>query len=283
MRTLVKMLPMVAACLAMQMDAHTPDETNEVVRALLQVVSSPDDDNLGDSSSRFRIFHRTERRPFFDMEIDGWTRIEKEAAFQSYLRDLGTMDFGHQPNSLFIYAEDAVQHCYDISYTNAVPSLMGLITNRTCSVNLRCTAIRTFVKLCTVDDVATQFVENMITNTVKYGFRERGLICDHYAKKIYDMHTQDGRANSAKDRAVKMLYRYRLFDLVGTGLLDNLFTAYFSGYDVSSNRLEVATYILNHPKCDRYDRRDFASITNQLLSTGRTLEWLNIETGGNEQ
>ncbi len=45
---------------------------------------------------------------------------------------------------------------------------------------------------------------------------------------------------------------------------------------MSSNRLEFATYVLNHPDCPEGDREDFAAITNQLISAGVPLHQLNL-------
>ena len=84
---------------------------------------------------------------------------------------------------------------------------------------------------------------------------------------------------AAKARAWKMLYRHRMLDLIGTGILDSLFVSQIQDYATSSNRLEFAEYVLSHPDSDSHDIHKFTSITNQLLSSGQPLVQLDIAEG----
>ena len=78
------------------------------------------------------------------------------------------------------------------------------------------------------------------------------------------------------DRAVKMFYRHRMEDVGGASMLDSLFSAAFEEYAFSSNRLEVARFVLAQTNCNHLVRRNFTSITNQLLSADRPLQQLNL-------
>ena len=275
------MVAVVAVSAAMRIDAHTPKETNDVVQTMLEIVATSSDDNFDSLSRPWRVVRWSDKEKFFGIGIDGWTRDEKESAFLAYLNQLRSRNFLGQTPVLDGDARMAVWVCENASYTNAVPSLMGLITNRTCSVNLRCTAIRAFVKLCTVDDESTCFVETVTTNRFAYSLRERGLLRGHYADKIMSVASSSGERRMIYDRAVKMFYRHRMEDVGGASMLDILFSTAFDGYSFSSNRLEVARFVLAQTNCNHLVRRNFTVITNQLLSTSQPLRQLNLE--GNEQ
>ena len=280
MRALVKMMAVVAVSAAMRIDAHTPKETNDVVQAMLEIVATSSDDSFDSFSRPWRVVRWSDKEKFFGIGVGGWTRDEKEAAFLSYLGQLGSRDFGEHTTPFYTGDGDArmaVWVCENVSYTNAVPSLMGLITNRTCSADLRCTAIRAYVKLCTVDDESTCFVETVTTNHLAYTLRERGLLRGHYADKIMPLASSSGERRMIYDRAVKMFYRHRMEDVGGASMLDILFSTAFDGYSFSSNRLEVARFVLAQTNCNHLVRRNFTVITNQLLSTGQPLRQLNLE------
>ena len=277
MRTLVKMVAVVAVSAAMRIDAHTPKETNDVVQTMLEIVATSSDDNFDSLSRPWRVVRWSDKEKFFGIGIDGWTRDEKESAFLAYLNQLRSRNFLGQTPVFDGDARMAVWVCENVSYTNAVPSLMGLITNRTCSADLRCTAIRAYVKLCTVDDESTCFVETVTTNHLAYTLRERGLLRGHYADKIMPLASSSGERRMIYDRAVKMFYRHRMEDVGGASMLDTLFSNAFDGYTFSSNRLEVARFVLAQTNCNHLVRRNFTVITNQLLSTGQPLRQLNLE------
>ena len=63
-------------------------------------------------------------------------------------------------------------------------------------------------------------------------------------------------------------------------IVDRLFNRYFSGYEVSSNRLEHALNVLSIPICAELSGEYFTTMTNQLLSSGQPLVQLSI--GGGE-
>ena len=124
------------------------------------------------------------------------------------------------------------------------------------------------------------FVEGIVTNDVKFGMVERGDACGVYAHNIMTRQATNDVQRAAKERAWKMLYRHRMLDLIGTGILDSLFVSQIQGYESSSNRLEFAEYVLSHPDSDSDDIRRFTSVTNQLLSSGQPLPWIEVGDGG---
>ena len=189
-------------------------------------------------------------------ETNGWTVAAKKAAFDWYLSTLGTnncQSLSSLDKSLVL---TAVGLCESLAYTNAVPSLKELTVNPLGIY--RETALEIVLNFSPVDDFTTQFVEEIVTNGVKFSMIERGCACGIYA-----------------------LYRHRRPDLIGTGILDSLFISQVQGYDLSSNRLEFADYVLSHPDADSSDLRRFTSVTNQLLSSGQPLPWINMGGGGN--
>ena len=63
-------------------------------------------------------------------------------------------------------------------------------------------------------------------------------------------------------------------------VIDKLFASAISGYACSSNRLDMALFVLSDPQVDNEDRLDFITITNQLLSSGQSLQWIEVGDGG---
>ena len=210
-------------------------------------------------------------------ETNGWTVAAKKAAFDWYLSTLGSCDCRSLSRRDRLLVLNAVEMCGMLAYTNAVPDLKALAYNP--NGIYREEAIKTALKFSLVDDDATLFVEDIVTNGVKFGIVERGDACGMYAHNIMTRQATNDVQRAAKERAWKMLYRHRLLDLIGTGILDSLFVSQIQGYESSSNRLEFAQYILSHPDSDSSDIRRFTTVTNQLLSSGQPLVQLNIGEG----
>ena len=212
-------------------------------------------------------------------ETNGWTVVAKKAAFDWYLSTLGTCNCQSLAPRYKNFVLTAVGMCESLAYTNAVPSLKALIENPN-GIH-RETALEIVLKFSDIDDPTTQFVEEIVTNGVKFSMIERGCACGIYAQNIITRQATNDMQRAAKERAWKMLYRHRRPDLIGTGILDSLFISQVQGYDLSSNRLEFAEYVLSHPDADSSDIRRFTSVTNQLLSSGQPLPWINMGGGGN--
>lgn len=275
MRNLVKMVVVVMVSMTMRMDAHTPVETNDAVRTMLQVIASPDDDNWGDSLSRLRILRTKERHPFYDIEIDGWTRVEKEAVFLSYLNNLKTVDFDVQTNSLISYANAAIQHCRDIFYTNAIPALIGMTANSTCSSSEREMAIGAVIDLSTVSDQTTSFVESIVTNNMAYSVKEKCRAIYSYANQV-----ENAAQSPEVRRATQMFVRHRHMNRWIMVNCDSVISAHVEGYASSSNRLKYANWALTNEPLPMSVRKYFVNVTNELLSVDQPLRWINLSNEG---
>ena len=142
-------------------------------------------------------------------------------------------------------------------------------------------AIEFIIKFSTVDDVTTDFVETIITNTVGYSFKERGKASDKYAWKLFASEATNNVQREARDFGIGMFYRNRLCEASETPMVDQLFVKYIAGYGTSSNRLVNAINSFKYPICVELFGEYFISITNQLLSSGQPLPWINVGKGGN--
>lgn len=262
--------------------AFTQSEANEVARRLIIRAKSlrdchdiPDEGELYKPEEDLGTWYG-----FLGLdETNGWTVAAKKATFDWYLSTLGTnncQSLSSLDKSLVL---TAVGLCESLAYTNAVPSLKALTVNPLGIY--RETALEIVLNFSPVDDFTTQFVEEIVTNGVKFSMIERGCACGIYAQNIITRQATNDMQRAAKERAWKMLYRHRRPDLIGTGILDSLFISQVQGYDLSSNRLEFAEYVLSHPDADSSDIRRFTSVTNQLLSSGQPLPWINMGDGGN--
>ncbi len=170
---------------------------------------------------------------------------------------------------------NAVEMCEALAYTNAVPSLKALALNPLGIY--RDVAMTTALKFSPIDDATTQFVESMLTNTVQYTAGERLACYWGYARRLRD----EFETGDAYGRAVRMFYRNRLVDWIGGMTVDRLLSERIDGYVISSNRLDTALFMLaptnTRPQFVEY----FTTVTNQLLSSGQPLQWINVGASGN--
>ena len=257
--------------------AFSPAETNRVARKLVYRAmrlsgchTIPDEGTPYDPDEDLGTWHG-----FLGVdETNGWTVVAKKAAFDWYLSTLGSCDCRLLSRRDKLLVLNAVEMCGMLAYTNAVPYLKALAYNA--NGIYREEAIKTVLNFSSVDDATTMFVEGIVTNDVKFGMVERGDACGVYAHNIMTRQATNDVQRAAKERAWKMLYRHRMLDLIGTGILDSLFVSQIHGYESSSNRLVFAEYVLSHPDSDSDDIRRFTSVTNQLLSSGQPLPWINM-------
>ena len=128
-----------------------------------------------------------------------------------------------------------------------------------------------------VDDGMTAFVESIVTNIGFFTRSQRGGACGEYSQKLVSL-TNGLTASSL--RAGVMFYRNRLLDVAGAVAIDHAIVASLPSYTTSSNRLQTASWVLEHSECGQQTRRYFITVTNELLSSDRPLRWINVE--GNE-
>ena len=258
--------------------AHTYDETNDVVYAALSRAASYYDDLL-EGSPPDKDPPPTTWRGFLGADTNGWTLAGKMAAFDWYLSTLATNDCETLDDFDRLYARVAVGNCKWFNYTNSVSTMKTLALNP--HGICRDDAISIAVNLSDVNDETTDFVETIITNVLGYTRIERGVACGAYSTKLMSLDSTNDTIKAQRSRAVTMLYRHRLCGLAGVNMLDDLFACRIEGYATSSNRLDFAIFVLQHPEVQSFNIQKFISVTNQLLSSGQPLPWINVGGSGN--
>ena len=258
--------------------AHTYDETNDVVYAALSRASSYYDDLL-EGSPPDKDPPPTTWRGFLGADTNGWTLAGKMAAFDWYLSTLATNDCETLDDFDELYARVAIGKCEEFNYTNSASAMKALALNpRGIERN---DAIRLAIRFSSVDDAMTAFVETIMTNSASYNFREQGTASALYAKKLLSFNAINAAQLASRDAGVRMLYRNRLLESGTDAIIDEVFIKYIDGYGSSSNRLEYATNSFSYPDCAEIFGDYFTSVTNQLLSSGQPLHWINMSGGGN--
>ena len=212
-------------------------------------------------------------------ETNGWTMAEKKDAFGWYLSTVATNDCVAFPDFEKELVRVALAQCRDLNYVEARDHLRGLALSP--RGIYRDVAIGLAIKFSQVSDSMSESVENIITNTVSYNEEERGWAAYCYCEKLVGVSNTNHVEVVARDRAIQMFYRLRKTVYSPAVAFDRAFLHCLDGYRMSSNRLDFAGSVLQHPQCDNYMRRYFIPATNQLLSAGQPLQQLNLE--GNEQ
>ena len=269
--------------LSMQSHAHTLAETNEIVRIMLGVATAFSDYPSGGRHLRRRLNYQ-DPNVFFDAAHfgHGWTSDGLRAAFDYFLEHMHEGDYSVGSGTTPYWPAMAVMQCGDLNYTNAVPAIRRLVSNATYPSRNRIRAVSTTIELSGVNDETTAFVESIMTNSEVYVRSERFMACWTYIKQVQASEATNEVQVLSRNRALSMLYRNRLTDLTDNAFyLDDLFCSRLDGYSVSSNRLELATHVLSAADCWQATRDRFISVTNQLLSSGQPLPWINFGGGGN--
>ena len=261
-------------------NAYTPAETNRVLWQLVNT-ASPHVDNLTDLQRGIGCVDTRTPRKFFNLPVDGnWTPQEKKAAFDAFLEGMGRHDYSSETNDYRSVTELAVSQCAFMHYTVALPWLKNLILNPTCCQRVRFLADRTVVEMMNLSVENTCFVENVFTNTTVFTPKGRRHLSDLYINKMLVGVTNGLCSASVVESAANRFYGCRKIDSAGGMFFDDLFALGLDGYATSSNRLDFALFMLQRSDCSPYNRRHFTTVTNQLLSSGQTLRWINV--GGNE-
>ncbi len=264
--------------------AHTPGEMYEMAKTLIELAdfdSSHDRILISREGVVTNGFNRyTFTWPAF-LDYDGtpgWTHDEKKAAFAYYLSALGTNDCVVFSGADKRLVRVALAHCRALKFTEAWPYMKALALNpRGIHRDL---AIETAITLGPVDDAMTDFVEQIGTNVVAYGYEERGTYC-FYQQRLAAISATNATEVAVRDRAVRRFFAHRIGpSAAGAVSRDFLFRDYIDGYAQSSNRLEFANYVLTNAECQSHVRRDFTSTTNRLLSAGQPLRQVNLDEGG---
>lgn len=257
---------------------HTYDETNDVVYAALDRAAFYYDD-LPWGAPPDNDPPPTTWRGFLGADTNGWTLAGKMAAFDWYLSTLATNDCETLDESDELYARVAVGKCKWLNYTNSVNAMKTLALNP--KGICRDSAIELAIKFSPVDDLVTTFVETIMTNSAGYSLMERGTASCQYADKLLSFNATNENQRTVVANAIGMFYKNRMLAPNAFSVVDHLFVRYIDNYTMSSNRLEHALHVLSLPDCGPVAKRNFTSVTNQLLSSGQPLPWINVGWGGN--
>ena len=253
---------------------HTCDETNDVVYAALSRAAFYYDD-LREGTPPDNNPPPTTWRGFLGADTNGWTLAGKMAAFDWYLSTLTTNDCKAMDYFDKLYMRVAVGKCEWFNYTNSASAMKALALNPRGAERDR--AINLAVRFSTVDDATTVFIETIITNVSGYSSGERVGCYWEYVDKL----RQDPCTNGACASALSMFYRNRKASGTGAATLDRLFSDKITGYAHSSNRLDTALSMLTVTNMRPQFVEYFTGVTNQLLSSGQPLPWINMGGGGN--
>lgn len=208
-----------------------------------------------------------------------WTLAEKRSAFDLYLRTLSTNDCTTMTPMDQNLARTAVAQCELLNYTNAIPHLMALVLN---SNGIHKTmAINYVLKANPVSNYVTDFVETIMTNSNAFTQREQVYAIGLYAEKVCDAVAAGAPSILEAQDAARMFYRNRMSSTTSPAAVDKALTSGITGFGTSSNRLDMAMSMLSDTNTLPVFVEYFTSVTNQLLSSGQPLPWINVGTGGN--
>ena len=273
-KTIMTLCAFAASSVVATASGHTYDETNEMVYAALSRAAFYYAD-LREGSPPDNDPPPTTWLGFLGPETNGWTLAGKMAAFDWYLSTLATNDCKSLDYFDKLYAAVAIGKCEEFNYTNAAPAMKALALNPR-GIE-RDEAIGLAVKFSAVDAATTEFVETIITNVNGYSSGERVECYWEYAKKL----RQDPCTNGVCASALSMFYRNRKVSGTGAATLDRLFADKIEGYAQSSNRLDTALSMLTVTNMRPQFVEYFTGVTNQLLSSGQPLPWIEVCNGGN--
>ena len=270
----------ISMAMTLSVSAHTTAESNMVVRAALfrTLTFCPpvlyDGLELPAGVEVPDTWHG-----FLGGDTNGWTLAEKKAAFDWFLTTLGTNDCMSMDTELREEIRVAIAKCDEFNHTSAVPAMKALALNP--RGVYRQDAMQFVFKFSSVSDAATAFAETIMTNSTGYSLMERGTASCQYADKLLHFNATNESQQTVVTNAVAMFYKQRMLAPNAFSLIDHLFVKHIDDYAISSNRLEHALNALAFPDCGPVTKRKFTSVTNQLLSSGQPLPWINVGGGGN--
>ena len=261
-----------------------PEDTMYAVRRMLRVAQKPLPHVL---TLDYEAIEPEYNLPevFFGIRLKGdWPVERRKAALDAYLAVMADTDFTDYTNNDRDLPFKATAQCVSMNYTNALPYIRRLVLNTTLTGWRRRRAIGKFIAFAPVADETTATIEAIFTNRVDFTWEDRKE-CFDYASKVVAANHSNLVAQSVCDRAAHV-FTQQATEWQLYGLYDSFWVRYYSGYAMSSNRLEFLTSALsvtNMPSHSRWQRisSHFTSVTNQLLSSGQPLIQLNIDFGDN--
>ena len=223
---------------------------------------------------------------FFGMVgIEGdWPVARRKAAFDAYLAVMADTDFSDETNNDRMLPIWATAQCMSMNYTNALPYIRRLVLNTTLTGWRRRREIGKFIAFAPVADETTATVEAIFTNRVDFTWEDREECFDYAAKVVAASHS-NLVSQSVCDRAARV-FTNNATEWQLAGEYDYFWENYYSGYAISSNRLQFVNNALANTNLTqdtdwRYLKDGLIAVTNELHSSGQPLIQLNIDFGGN--
>ena len=286
----IRLVPMASVALlfatAASCSEPLPEDSMNAVRTMLRVAQQPMQDAL---TLDYEIIELDYSQPevFYGMiRLEGdWPVARRKAAFDAFLATLGDMDFADETNGDRILARKATSQCISMNYTNALPHMWRLVLNPTFAGLPRRREIKKCLSFSPVNDETTDLVETIFTNRVAFTWEDRGKCFETYAPKVVAASHSNLVSQSVCDRAASV-FSCNPTEWQLSAEYDYFWENYYSGYALSSNRLQfVNNALLNtniaHNSNWRFLKEGLIAVTNDLLSSGQPLVQLNIGVGGN--
>ena len=252
---------------------HTENEKLEVGRYMARFVkASTSYDHIDEALANYREWSRPE--VFFGINIDGWTVDEKKEAFDAYIRYIATTNCANEDSPDHVASISAIEQCCWMSRTNELASMRQFVLNTQHPYRFLIT--EPVIELGGLDNASIDFAEAVATNVAVFSRVERGVAIGLLRRKLSQANVGDLDVSNACNRITGMFYRNKQLSVAGALSIDKLLAERLNGYAASSNRLETALFVLS--QTNRTDRvtEYFTTLTNQLLSSGRPLEVLDV-------
>jgi len=252
---------------------HTESEMLDAARNMALVVKMGTSyDHIDEALANYREWSRPE--VFFGINIDGWTVDEKKEAFDAYIRYIATTNCANEESPDHVAAISAIEQCCWMSRTNELASMRQFVLNTQHPYRFLIT--EPVIELGGLDNASIDFAEAVATNVAVFSRVERGVAIGLLRRKLSQANVGDLDVSNACNRITGMFYRNKQLSVAGALSIDKLLAERLNGYAASSNRLETALFVLS--QTNRTDRvtEYFTTLTNQLLSSGRPLEVLDV-------
>ena len=262
-----------------------PEDTMYAVRTMLRFAhANPRDTFTLDAVYVEPNFSMPE--VFFGMVgIEGdWPVARRKAAFDAYLAVMADTDFSDETNNDRMLPIWATAQCMSMNYTNALPYIRRLVLNTTLTGWRRRREIGKFIAFAPVADETTATIEAIFTNRVDFTWEDREECFDYAAKVVAASHS-NLVSQSVCDRAARV-FTNNATEWQLAGEYDYFWENYYSGYAMSSNRLQFVNNALTNTNLTqntdwRYLNDGLIAVTNEIHSSGQPLIQLNIDFGGN--
>ena len=261
-----------------------PEDTMYAVRRMLRVAQKPLPHVL---TLDYEAIEPEYNLPevFFGIRLKGdWPVERRKAALDAYLAVMADTDFTDYTNNDRDLPFKATAQCVSMNYTNALPYMRQLVLNRTLPGERRRDELSKLIEFSPVNDETTATIEAIFTNRVDFTWEDRRK-CFEYATKVVAASHSNQVSQSVCDRAASIFVNnateWQLF-----GKYDFFWERYYSGYAMSSNRLQFVNNALTNTNLTqdsdwRFLKEGLIAVTNELHSSGQPLIQLNIDFGGN--